>query len=403
LPGAWITNIFRLLAEAPPPLLRHLKVLDFEHLVEERTRNFVGRDFVFQALDESLQDPGFPSGYILIRGEPGIGKTALMSQLVKTRGYIHHFNIAPQNIRSSRTFLENVCTQLIIRYQLDYATLPAEATTDSAFLSRLLAEVAVKVKDDPVVVLVDALDEAEDVGLAPSANRLYLPRALPKRVYFVLTSREQLDYRLDVDHRKDLYLRDQDPQNLEDVRAYVRGFLESHPEMERRIAAWKIGDDQFLELVTEKSEGNFMYLVHVLEDIRAGTLSSESLDRIQDLPKGLREYYERHWRTMRTKDQHRFETIYEPVLRLLATVREPVSLTAIEEWAKIDPPRLREVIREWRAFLNELPSSSGEKLYRVYHASFQDFLAEEGVGLRPWHQRIAETALEKIPGFLPHS
>jgi hypothetical protein len=212
-----------------------------------------------------------------------------------------------------------------------------------------------------------------------------------------------MDYRLDVDRRKDLYLGDKDPHNLDDVRAYVRRFVHSHSEMEGRITAWEVKTDEFVEFITEKSEGNFMYLVHVLEDIRTGFLSSKSIDRIQDLPKGLREYYQWHWRTMRSQDVQRFETIYEPVLRVLATVCEPVSLRAIEEWTTVNSARVRDVIREWRPFLNEVPSASGENLFRVYHASFQDFLAEEGIGLRPWHQRIAEVALAKIPGFMPPS
>jgi hypothetical protein len=403
LPGAWITSIFRLLAEAPPSLAIHLKVLDFERLVDERTHNFVGRDFIFKAIDDFLDDPKFPSGYILIRGEPGIGKTALLSQLVKTRGYIHHFNIAPQNIRSTRLFLENVCAQLIVRYRLDHATLPPDAAQDSAFLSQLLGEAKAKAQDQPVVILVDALDEAEDIGMAPTANRLFLPQVVPKGVFFVLTSREQMDYRLDVDRRKDVYLRDDDPQNLVDVRAYVRNFLRAHADMTARVAAWNVADDDFVELMTEKSEGNFMYLVHVLEDIRSGMLSKDTLDRIQDLPTGLKEYYQRHWRAMRARDEQRFESIYEPVLRLLATVREPVSIAALEEWTKLDPARISQVIREWRPFLNETLSQQGGKQYRVYHTSFQEFLAEEGIGLKPSHQRIAETALCKIPGFLTNS
>lgn len=401
LPGAWMTSIFRLLATAPAPLSPHLQVLDFERLVDERTRNFVGRDFIFRAVDELLKDPEFPSGYILIRGEPGIGKTALLSQLVKTRGYVHHFNIAPQNIRSTRVFLENVCAQLIVRYQLAHTMLPPEASQDSAFLTRLLTEAAEKAGDQPVVVLVDALDEAEDTGLAATANRLFLPAVLPEKVFFVLTSREQIDYRLDVDRREDLYLRDDDPQNLNDVRAYVGNFIQAHQkEMAARIAAWKIGIDEFVELLTDKSQGNFMYLVHVLEDIRTGRLSPKTMDNVQDLPRGLRAYYQRHWRTMRAQDQDRFERIYEPVLRILATVREPVTLSAVQEWTNIEPPRIREVIRDWRPFLNESPSATGAPLYRIYHASFQDFLAEEGVGLKPYHERIAMTALAKIPGFL---
>jgi hypothetical protein len=401
LPGAMMANIFRLLSAAPAPLLTHLKVIDFERLVNERTRNFVGRDFVFRAIDHQLADPDFPAGYILIRGEPGIGKTALLSQLVKTRGYVHHFNIAPQNIRSTRTFLENVCAQLIVRYQLEYTGLPPEATQDSAFLSELLSEAAKKVGDEPIVVLVDALDEAEDIGLAATANRLYLPPVLPDRVFFVVTSREQMDYRLVVDRREDIYLRDNDPQNLQDVRTYVRDFLKIHIDtMTGRVAAWGVGPDQFVELICDRSQGNFMYLVHVLNDIRTGQISPATVDDIQSLPKGLRAYYERHWRIMRSQDQSRFEQIFEPVLRILATVREPVSIESVEEWTKIDQARIRDVVREWRPFLNQHRSQSGKPLYRVYHASFQDFLAEEGMGLKPFHLRIAETALRKIPGFL---
>jgi hypothetical protein len=402
LPGAYITNIFRLLAEAPAPLVPHLKVLDFERLVTERTRNFVGRSFVFSALDAILKDPDFPSGYILIRGEPGIGKTALLSQLIKTRGYVHHFNISLQNIRSARAFLENVCAQLIIRYGLDYPTLPLDAAKDSAFLSRLLAEAAEKSEGNAVVISVDALDEAEDIDLPASANRLFLPPVLPVGVYFVLTSREQIDYRLSVDRRKDLHLQDEDLRNLEDVRVYVLNFIEAHPEMEGRITAWKISREEFVEFLTERSQGNFMYMVHVLEDIRTGELSADSIGNITSLPKGLREYYERHWRSMRAHDVERFERIYEPVLRVLATVREPVTLSALEEWTEVNPARIREVLREWRPFLNETPSSSGDRLFRIYHSSFQDFLAEEG-GLTPWHRRIAEVALAKIPGFRPRA
>jgi len=401
LPGASMTNIYRLLSEAPAALSPHLKVLDFEKLVEERTRNFVGRDFLFRAIDDLLVDPDFASGYILIRGEPGIGKTALLSQLVKTRGYVHHFNIAPQNIRSARAFLENVCAQLIVRYELDHRVLPPEASQDSAFLSQLLAEAVQKSGDEAIVVLVDALDEAEDLGVAANANRLYLPQVLPRGVFIVLTSREQYDYRLDVDRREDLYLRDDDPENLTDVRSYLQSFIEEHEdEMRGRISAWDIDVDTFIKELTGKSQGNFMYLVHVLADIRGGALSPESIDSIQNLPKGLRAYYQRHWRIMRELDQDRFERIYEPVLRILATVREPVSLGAIQEWTHVDAARIRDVIRDWRPFLNENQSEMGEPLYRVYHASFQDFLAEEGVGLKPYHQRIAETALRKIPGFL---
>src|SRR5207253_1763555 len=79
------------------------------------------------------------------------------------------FNVAPLGIRSPQAFLANVCAQLIVRYGLDHSSLPPEATQDGGFLSRLLAEAAAETANRPIVVAVDALDEAEDVGLPPGA------------------------------------------------------------------------------------------------------------------------------------------------------------------------------------------------------------------------------------------
>jgi hypothetical protein len=397
-------DVFNVYLSALPSLSGCIRIREFREVVTERTLGFVGRDFVFRAIDELLNREAFSSGYILIRGEPGIGKTALLSQLVKTRGYVHHFNIASQNIRSPQAFLENVCAQLIVHYGLERATIPPEAVKDSGFLTQLLSEAVRSAAGSNVIVLVDALDEAEDFGLEPSANRLYLPATLPTGVFFVLTSREQIDYRMVVDHREDIYLRDDDPQNLQDIRTYVENYLDEFFErMAQRIATWNVSRGEFIELIINKSQGNFMYLVHVLRDIHNGSLSNKTIDSVHELPQGLRAYYEQHWRIMRAKDPDRFERIYEPVLRLLATVLQPVSVSEIEEWSKIEPARIRDVIRAWRPFLNADHRKNGGALYRVYHTSFRDFLAEDGVGLQPSHTVIAEAALKKIPGFPANS
>ena len=59
---------------------------------------------------------------------------------------------------------------------------------------------------------------------------------------------------------------------------------------------------------------------------------------------------------------------------------------------------VKDVLTAWREFLNE-ESDERRARYRVYHASFQDFLADE-VGLVAYHETIGETALAKIPGFV---
>jgi Domain of unknown function (DUF4062)/AAA ATPase domain len=400
--------VFEILHGAPPSLAQHFRVGQFRTLIEERTRHFVGRDFVLQAIDDHLigrSDPEFRSGYILVHGEPGIGKTTLAAQLVKLRGYVHHFNIATQNIRLASTFLYDLCAQLIVRYKLEFASLPP-TMNDSGFLSRLLEEAAAKAGDLPLVVVVDALDEAEDTGFVPSANRLYLPASLPTGVYFIVTSREPKEYRLAVDRRKDIDIADMGEQNLADVRAYIHKFVEdNHERMAERTSAWQAKADErsFVNAITEKSQGNFMYLVHVLRDIRDGRLAAANIDDIYKLPRGLQEYYQRHWRTMTNQDPDRFRDYHEPVVCALASAREPVTVAQLVEWTSRRWPHLsaseiRHVIGIWREFLNEERAGDGPPLYRLYHSSFERFLAAE-VGLVGYHDEIAATALRKIPDF----
>ncbi len=390
--------IYNKFSEAPA-LSSYIHTAKFKTLIDERTQNFVGRDFLFGAIAKLTSDSSFPSGYIIISGEPGIGKTAFISEYVKRTGYVHHFNLSLQNIRTARDFLSNFCAQLIVRFDLDHPTLPPEATKDSGFLSQLLDELSGKKKNRPIIILVDALDEADDMEIAPGANILYLPSSLPKGVYFVVTTRETHDYRLVVDQQKDIYIRDHDPQNLDDVRSYISNFIQENQErMESRIKGWDVPESEFVEIITEKSEGNFMYLVHVLRDILDEKLTIANIDDARNLPKGLQGYYQRHWRMMRAENEEQFDEYQEPIVCILATVREPVTIEHVQEWTKLSIRQIKDVINEWREFLN-VDDSGKEILYRIYHASFQDFLKEE-VGLVKYHERISITALRKIPGFL---
>jgi hypothetical protein len=392
-------NIFNLYGEANRTLADQIRVHEFETLIRERTAHFVGRDFIFGAIDAWLLNPDFRSGYIVVRGEPGVGKTALLAELVQRRGYVHHFNIGTQNIRSVHDFLTNICAQLIVRYGLAYTYLPPEAS-DSGFLSRLLAEASESASGSPVVVAVDALDEADSVGLPRGANLLFLPQALPPHVYFVLSTREREDYHLVVDRREDIFLDDSSPENQEDVRRYIRDFIAGHqPTMDTRLGEWQVGPDAFQSTIAERSQGNFMYLVHVLGDILSARLNPQNIENVRNLPRGLREYYRRHWRTMEVQDRDRFEREYKPVILILAAAREPVTVEQIADWTELDTFSIQHVISDWREFLNADGGNDSEPVrYRLYHASFQEFLRED-IGLRQQHGIIVDAALGKIPGF----
>jgi hypothetical protein len=387
-------TVFQVFMNSPPALTSFLRAPQFRSLVDQRTKGFIGRDFVFDRIDELLGGAEFDSGYVVVRGEPGIGKSAVAATLVARHGYVHHFNIAAENIRSAKQFLENVCAQLIVRFELDHASLPPDASVDSGFLSQLLHE-AIDGQSRPLVVVVDALDEVEDSDLPNGANRLFLPRALPSGVFFVLTSREEADYRLDVDHESVIWIREDDPENRADVANYVHAFVDQHSEaMTPRLADWGVQPEEFVEDITRLSEGNFMYLFHVLPEIARGRLVPNTDGGISTLPRGLQSYYQRHWRDMKDADPERFSNVQRPVLCFLAVSREPVSAQQLMDWTHHEPSAVMDVLREWAEFLNQ-----DLDRYRIYHRSFAEFLDKEE-NLRFYHAQIAQAALAKIPGFL---
>ena len=344
----------------------------FDTLIADKIRNFVGRRFVFDALDEFLNKQD--SGYFVIRGVPGIGKSAFMAKLVNDRGYIHHFNIASQNIRSTRAFLENICAQVIACYDLGHKEFPQNATDDSGFMVQCLSEAAAKRKDkrEKIVVAIDSLDEADRLGLASAVNNLFLPHSLPEGVYIVLTTRPLADVRLDVAYKQILDLEANSAGNLQDITEYIEAFIQ-RPIMQVCISTLGYKSNDFLTALRAKSQGNFMYLYHVLPDIEAGRLIPIDVD---DLPDGLKSYYQRHWRQMQEEAGQEFDLVYKHVIGILGVVREPVTIEQITKWTKLDTGQVKKAIRRWREFLEEDLVSAPSR-YRIYHASFQDFLREE--------------------------
>jgi len=81
-------------------------------------------------------------------------------------------------------------------------------------------------------------------------------------------------------------------ENLRDAREYVDAFLSRYRKvMADRLAALGMDQAEFAAIVTERSEGNFMYLPHVLQAVRNRTLGGTDRAALDELPHGLRAYY----------------------------------------------------------------------------------------------------------------
>ena len=190
-------------------------------LIEDKTREFVGRDYVFDSIAGFIDNN--PSGYFVLEGDPGTGKSSVLAEYVKRHGCVAHFNQRAEGITDFRQFLESIFAQLRARYKLPYQSMPPDAVGDGAFLAQILQEAASKLSSgERLVIAVDALDEVDLAVSRPGANILYLPSILPDSVYFVMTKRH-LDIPLTVAARRASYALEQDREGT------VRDIFGLHP------------------------------------------------------------------------------------------------------------------------------------------------------------------------------
>jgi len=297
-------------ASAPPEVRAEIR--DFSDLIEEKTRDFVGRTFVFDAFERFAAVN--PRGYFFIRGDPGIGKSALMAQLVKEQACIHHFNMRAEGINRPELFLRNVCAQIVAACGLPHRALPIEADSDAGHLRALLSEATDRLGPGKrLLVVVDALDEVDEGGHTADGNTLLMPLTLPHGAYVIATAR-RMALRLRVDcEQETLVLEPRSDENLEDVTAFVR-----------RWSAGRVSDeDDLVDTLITKSEGNFNYLRHVLPEIDHGDY--RGFDPV-NLPAGLIGYYEDHWRRMRGRAEEAWFEYRLPVLVALTVARKPISV-----------------------------------------------------------------------------
>lgn len=371
-------------------------------LLADKARDFGGRAHVFDSIYEFMNN--HRSGYFVIEGDPGIGKSSILAEYVRRTGCIAHFNVRASGITSAGQFLENVCTQIILDFGLPYPTLPPEAKQDGVFLLRLLQEVSERLENgDRLVVAVDALDEVDVTSHQQGANILYLPPVLPNNIYFILTRRDVNVRLVSQASQYKLDLMTYRAENRCDVESYIRRNTK-HPKLQDWITRQNITEQDFVNRLTNLSESNFMYLRYVLPEIESGAY--QDLD-IQRLPTGLTGYYQDHWLRMGMQ-ANPLPRVKIRIVYVMCEVRQPVSRKLISEFTtskelQVDELTVQEVLDEWSQFLHEQLMADGTR-YSIYHSSFRDFLHRKdivqaaGVTIKEINALIADNLWSRLFG-----
>jgi tetratricopeptide (TPR) repeat protein len=383
---------------------QELHPLDFGGYLAERRRDFVGRQWLFDRIDGWRV--GRRERALLVTGEPGIGKSAAVAQLVHLNpgGQVLAYHCCraddPDTTDPTR-FVQGLAFQLASQLDAYAARLDGgdllrvladaacSADPAGAFEKAILAPLATLAAPPEGVryVLLDALDEAL-VGRESGLNlvKLLAPRLerLPGWLRLVATSRPASDVRRRLGGVRSEPLDAGSEDNREDLNEYVADRLQT-PDLAERLVASRRGAAEVQAELADKAAGNFLYAQQVLLGVE---LDYFGFDRLHALPPGLAGIYDAFFERL-----YPDEASYGPARRVLEVVVAAAQpLTAAQIAAAVQPQDDYEVPGVLRRLASYLPQQDGR--HAVYHRSLEDWLRDADgrfhASPRGGHQALAD-------------
>lgn len=405
-------------------------VLDFSGYITDRAHGFVGREWVFAAIQKWLVAPS-PTPFLLLTGEPGSGKTAISARLAQFSsgeaaapagltelhpGFLsafHFFWGRDLLWIDPRTFCRSLGMQMAARYPEYMAALleennegqiridvqqEAKAVTGQMIgfvLSELkLGQVSPEIAfnrvvraplekflrtrpQEKLVILLDAVHDSmiqtPDVSIVQLLAR---SATLPEGVRFILTSRPdpRVTNLFQRAERLDVSAAQHSDKNRADLRTYVQGRL----ERENLVLESKAIPGQLhavVNTIAGKADDNFQYARLLLDDLASGRRSPNDLD---SLPAGLNElYYDSLSRIVELGSKD-WSTQYGPVVGVLTVSRVSQSVQQLMSFTALNDSTVSACLEELRQFLqvttSETPDGQKEPHYTLFHQSFIDML-----------------------------
>jgi len=380
-------------------LLNYLQPMMYaDDLARHRSR-FTGRDWLKAEVEGWLAST---KRVLWITGDAGVGKSAIAAWLCDHRPEItaYHFchfdNTDRVDVRKALFSLAyQLSTQLPI-YQDRLNASPLDKTAvepnvraifDRLFVNLLID--AVPLSDKPRVLLIDALDEATRNGRNELASLIggEFDR-LPSWLRLIVTSRP---YEQEINSE----LQALDPwkldagreENLRDIRTYL------HREL-RTFIGNGVPSDEVVDRIVDKSEGLFLYVTLVRDELEKGRLS---LERLEEFPRGLGAVY-LQWFHRYFPDIATYEADCRPALEAICAAREPLPRKYLEEvmrWSAYKMDSLAERLGSLFPFVG------ADERVRPVHRSLRDWLTDRKrpgafrVDVQGGEQRLADFALHQ--------
>jgi hypothetical protein len=257
-----------------------------ERIVNEYTQLFVGREEESQKLDKFLSENS--SGVMLVTAGAGFGKTALLANWVnawRDKDYFIAYHFFTQRYRSVKSAYRNLLRQLYIYYKPTYEQIPNDEEELKIRLYNLLRDYAAR-EGEPLIIVIDGLDEAENTFSPP------FPNPLPENVFVIASARAEEGE----EHKYLEYWTDNSQQlNLNRLSCgAIAQWLRNTVE----LAAFA-EDTSFVAQLDEITQGFPLYLSYLTDELsHAAKQEQDVREVLAQTPKGFERYVEQQLRRL---------------------------------------------------------------------------------------------------------
>ncbi len=373
-----------------------LRPWDFSPFLELKRDQFTGREWLFDEID--LWRLRRDERALLITGDPGIGKSAIVAELVHQNpgGQVIAYHCCQadrvETLRPER-FIRSLAAMIASRLpefaeQLEIPSVrdglsqeSCETDPVSAFEEGILIPLQNLPAPEEGVryLLVDALDESLTLAGEGDPRRSIIGilagnlDRMPPWMRIVATTRNENGILNRLAGLRAHCLEATDPRNLEDLDLYLAQRLQT-PQLRKRLKDSGMEASSVSITLREKGNGNFLYVV---EAVRAMERSTAPLDWINRLPGGLNGLYIQFFDRLFQHDSETTFAAVRPLLQVVVAAREPLTADQLAEATGMN--REEELPRWLRRFRQYLPPritsvEDGAVTYAVYHKSLEDWL-----------------------------
>jgi ankyrin repeat protein len=374
---------------------------DFSSYLAYKREGFVGREWFFMELNNIFETDRETAG-ILITGEPGSGKSAIMSQLICSpySSLLIHQNIIGYHLceysekgkRDGARFVRNLVDQIAARLP-GYSehlikneqmrmklqdTFCQQDPTECFFTSILGPLRELKPPPDGLrYIVIDALDECFESDRTSEIFQILSSKILhfPKWLKVILTSRNLTQVTEELPHvvrRQPLYANDD--RNVKDIRLYVSRFISQNSffvdrlktamNFKSRTYDMKI----FLDEVITRAEGNFLFVKMTLQYMN----DTDGVVDPKSLPTSLFDLYSIFFKRQFGKGGFGpLRSLFE----VLLSVCSPLQLNDVEEIlrSEYEAEDVSQLIDQASCFLR----FGRDGTIRIYHQSFAEWLVNQ--------------------------